>query len=54
MATNIPWKDKVTNTQLYMGMPKIFDIIKQRRLRLAGHCPSAQLNCMEAKERHTK
>ena len=38
MATNISWKDKVTNTQLYMGMPKISEVIQQRRLRLAGHC----------------
>ena len=38
MATNISWKDKVTNTHLYRGIPKITDTIKQRRLRLAGHC----------------
>ena len=38
MATNISWKDKVNNTQLYRGMPKIHEVIKQRRLRLAGHC----------------
>ena len=28
MATNISWKDKVTNTHLYRGMPKITDTIK--------------------------
>ena len=38
MATNISWKDKVTNTQLYRGIPKIIEVIKLRRLRLAGHC----------------
>ena len=38
MATHISWKDKVTNTQLYRGMPKITEVIKQRRLRLEGHC----------------
>ena len=38
MATNISWKDKVTNTQLYMGMTKISEVIKQRRLQLVGHC----------------
>ena len=38
MATNISCKDKVIKTQLYMGMPKISEVIKQRRLRLAGHC----------------
>ena len=38
MAINTSWKYKFTNTQLYRGMPKISDVIKQRRLRLAGHC----------------
>ena len=38
MATNISWKDKVTNTQLYMGIPKITEVIKLRSLRLAGNC----------------
>ena len=32
MATNISWKDKVTNTQLLMGIPNISNVIKQRRL----------------------
>ena len=32
MTTNISWKDKVTNTQMYRGMPKISEVIKQRRL----------------------
>ena len=36
MATNISWKDKVTNKQLYKRMTTISDIITQRRLRLAG------------------
>ena len=26
MATNISWKDKVNNTQLYIGMPKIPEV----------------------------
>ena len=38
MAINISLKDKVTNTQLYRRMPNISEVIKQRRLRLAGHC----------------
>ena len=38
MATNISWKDKVTNIQLYMGMPNISEVIKQKRLRLTYHC----------------
>ena len=37
MVTNISRKDKVTYTQLYRGMPSISDVIKQRRLRQAGH-----------------
>ena len=35
MTTHISWKDKVTNKR---GMPKITEVIKLRRLRLAGHC----------------
>ena len=36
--TNISCTYKVTNTQLYRGMPNISEMIKLRRLRLAGHC----------------
>ena len=38
MASNISWKEKLTNDTLYRGMPKISEIIKKRRMRLAGHC----------------
>ena len=38
MASNISWKEKLTNDKLYRGMPKISEIIKQRHMRLAGHC----------------
>ena len=38
MASNISWKEKLTNDKLYRGMPKISEIIKQTRMRLAGHC----------------
>ena len=38
MASNISWKEKLTNDILYRGMHKILEIIKQRRMRLAGHC----------------
>ena len=38
MVTNISWKDNVTNTQLYRGIPNISEVINQRRLRLGGHC----------------
>ena len=50
ITINISWKDKVTNTQLYRGLPNISEVIKQRRLRPAGHSirltdELAQLNC---------
>ena len=38
MAFNISWKEKLTNDKLYRGMQKISEIIKQIRMRLAGHC----------------
>ena len=38
MAMNISWKQKLTNKQLYQELPKITDVIAERRLRLAGHC----------------
>ena len=34
----ISWRDHVSNTDLYSGLPKISDVIRQRRLRFAGHC----------------
>ena len=58
MATNISWKDKVINTQLYRGISKISEVIKQRRSRLAGHCirrtDELAHNLMENKDRHKK
>ena len=38
LATDTSWKEKITNVQLYRGLPKITDVVKERRLRLAGHC----------------
>ena len=38
MATNTLWKEKLTNDQLYKGMPEIYKVIRQRWFRLAGHC----------------
>ena len=32
MSTHISWQDKFTNIQLYMIMPKITEVIQQRRL----------------------
>ena len=31
IATQISWKDKVTNTQLYRGMPMITEVIKIKK-----------------------
>ena len=38
MALNISWKDHVTNQVLYGSLPKISEVIRKRRLQLAGHC----------------
>ena len=59
MATNISWKDKVTNIQQYSGMLKISEVIKKkiatsRSMHKAPRRTSAQLNCMETKGRHKK
>ena len=34
----ISWRDNVSNTMLYSCLPKISDVIRQRRLKFAGHC----------------
>ena len=38
MAINVSWRDKVRNGVLYGNVPKVKDKIRERRLRLAGHC----------------
>ena len=38
MAVNVSWKSHLTNEQLYMELPKVSTKVRQRRLRLAGHC----------------
>ena len=35
---NIHWKAKIPNQQLYGNLHRISDIIRNRRLKLAGHC----------------
>ena len=37
-AMNISWKQKLTNKELYKDLPKLTDKIRNRRMRLAGHC----------------
>ena len=38
MALNISWKAKLTNVELYGSLSKITSVIRERRLRIAGHC----------------
>ena len=38
MALNVSWKDHLTNEKLYGDLPKVSTKVRQRRMRLAGHC----------------
>ena len=38
MAYNVSWKDRLTNEELYGGLPKISVKVASRRMKLAGHC----------------
>ncbi len=38
MAMNVSWREKVRNEVLYGNLPRVTDKIRERRLRLAGHC----------------
>ena len=38
MAFNASWKDKITNAELYDGLPKLSTKVATRRMKLAGHC----------------
>ena len=38
MALNVSWRQHLTNEELYGNLPKISDKIREKRLRLAGHC----------------
>ena len=38
MAFNIHWSSHITNVELYNNMPKVTEKIRQRRMKLAGHC----------------
>ena len=37
-ALNISWRDHITNKELYGSLPKVSLKIKERRLKLSGHC----------------
>ena len=38
IALNVSWEDHIRNTELYGDLPRLSDKIRQRRMRLAGHC----------------
>ena len=38
MAMNVNWRDHMTNKELYGKFPQVTAKIRQRRLKLAGHC----------------
>ena len=37
-ALNVSWEDHIRNVDLYGFLPRLTDTIRQRRMRLAGHC----------------
>ena len=37
-ALNISWRDKMSNDNLYMSLPRVSQRIKKLRLQFAGHC----------------
>ena len=37
-ATNVSWREHITNIELYGSLPKVTSKIRERRMRLAGHC----------------
>ncbi|ELT98051.1 hypothetical protein CAPTEDRAFT_197577 [Capitella teleta] len=38
MVMNVTWRDKVRNEVLYDNLPRVTEKIRERRLKLAGHC----------------
>ena len=38
VALNITWKQRLTNEELYGNLPKISEVIREKRLKIAGHC----------------
>jgi hypothetical protein len=38
MAYDVSWKQKLTNEELYDGLPKVSTKVASRRMKLAGHC----------------
>ena len=44
MALNVSWKQHLTNEQLYRNLPLVSFKVRQRRLRLSGHCIKKRLH----------
>ena len=38
MILNISWRDNIPNKILYIGLPKILEVIRDRRMTIACHC----------------
>ena len=38
MARDVSWREHMTNKELYGKFPQVTEKIRQRRLKLAGHC----------------
>ena len=38
IAFNVSWNDYVRNVNLYGGLPRVSAKVRERRMRLAGHC----------------
>ena len=45
-SLNVSWKQKLTNKVLYGDIPPVSHIVKERRLRFAGHCFRAKNECI--------
>ena len=41
IALNVSWNDYVRNVNLYGGLPRVSAKVRERRMRLAGHCTPA-------------
>ena len=59
-ALNVRWQQHMTNDDLYGNLPKISEKIRERRLRLSGHCmrhqeeEASKLILWEPRQGHTK
>ena len=45
-SLNINWRQRVTNKSLYGNLSKVSQLVRERRLRFAGHCYRAKDECI--------